>query len=141
MRSEQRAFTLIELMVVIGVLGILTSIAVPVYKDYALRAKVAEGLQLAAAAKLAVAEDWQSKGALPNNNSAAGLPTANQIRGHYVRSISVAGSGTITVTYSAAEPAIHGKTVSLIPETGAGGVRWECSSATMASRYLPPNCR
>lgn len=141
MNSELRGFTLIELMVVIGVLGILTSVALPVYKDYALRAKVSEGLQLATAAKLAVAETWQSDRTLPNSNTAAGLPAADQIRGSYVRSISVAGSGTITVTYTATDPVIHLKTLSLVPNASASGVRWDCSSTTMSSRYLPPNCR
>ena len=60
-------------MVVVGVLGILASFALPIYQDYAVRAEVAEGLQLSTAAKLAVAETWQSKGTIPGSNSAAGL--------------------------------------------------------------------
>ncbi len=132
---------MIELMVVVGVLGILTSIALPVYQDYAIRAKVAEGLHLVTAAKLAVAEVWNVEGALPTTNSQAGLAAPEQINGDYVSSVDVGGSGTIVVTFSANEPALDGKTISLTPEAGGGGIRWSCVDSTMSSRYLPSQCR
>ena len=59
---KQKGFTLIELMIVIAIIGILAAIALPAYQDYTIRTKVSEGLSLAAAAKLAVAETAQSQG-------------------------------------------------------------------------------
>ena len=56
MKKNMQGFTLIELMIVIAILGILLAIAIPAYQDYTVRAKVSEGLNLAASPKLAVAE-------------------------------------------------------------------------------------
>ncbi|HEY0660318.1 MAG TPA: prepilin-type N-terminal cleavage/methylation domain-containing protein, partial [Lysobacter sp.] len=58
MKKNQAGFTLIELMIVIAILGILIAIALPAYQDYAIRTKNSECLNVAAAAKLAVADTF-----------------------------------------------------------------------------------
>ena len=144
MKTMQKGFTLIELMIVIAIIGILAAIAIPAYQDYTIRAKVSEGLNLAGSAKLAVAETYDSTGTWGPNHIALGLPQASSITGNNVASVSAAGDGSITITYNASGlgPAADGQTVILDPSTALpGSLVWSCNTGTMPGKYMPSNCR
>ena len=63
-RRAQAGFTLIELMIVVAIIGILAAIAIPQYQNYVKRAKWQDNISKVASIKLAVAECFQTKGAL-----------------------------------------------------------------------------
>jgi len=99
MRKIQQGFTLIELMIVVAIIGILAAIAIPAYQDYTVRAQVAEGLNLAAAAKAAVSETFLNTGVAPATRTAAGMSAlAGDTQGKYVASLDIA-DGAIVITY------------------------------------------
>lgn len=51
MAKYKNGFTLLEVMIVVAIVGLLASIALPAYQDYISRARVSEGLTLVADAK------------------------------------------------------------------------------------------
>ena len=133
MSKLQKGFTLIELMIVVAIIGILAAIAIPAYQDYTIRAQVSEGMNLAAAAKAAVAEFYLNRGRAPVNRQEAGMsPTATDTSGKYVASVGVA-NGTILITYGneANSVLVTGpQTLALTPyETPDRSVAWRCGAA------------
>ena len=165
MKRMQQGFTLIELMIVVAIIGILAAIAIPAYQDYTIRAQVSEGMNLAAAAKAAVAETFLNRGTAPADRTAAGMSANNtDTNGKYVTAVAV-NNGTIVITYgNEANTTIGGQTLALQPYvTLDQSVTWVCGNANPANltattipmpasvgagantnvpvQYLPSSCR
>jgi len=142
MQSVQKGFTLLELMIVVAIVGILASVAIPAYQGYVVRAQVTEGIMLLTRAKTAVNETYQDSGTLPNNNAEAGLRGPNDASGNYVVRIEVIVGGIIEAEFgNQAHTEIAGQVLQMTPNVAnPGAISWDCSSPGIVNTFLPDIC-
>ena len=139
LRTVQKGFTLIELMIVVAIIGILAAIALPAYSDYTKRAKVSEIILAASSARTTVAEAV-SAGGLTAMPTSANVSTSTS---KYVASVAYASS-VITATASASgtgDSTIDGATITLTGSiVGTNQVSWVCAGSIPA-KFRPATCQ
>ncbi|EMU2007520.1 pilin, partial [Neisseria gonorrhoeae] len=127
MNTLQKGFTLIELMIVIAIVGILAAVALPAYQDYTARAQVSEAILLAEGQKSAVTEYYLNHGKWPKDNTSAGVASASDIKGKYVKEVKVEnGVVTAQMKSDGVNKEIKDKKLSLWAKREAGSVKWFC---------------
>jgi type IV pilus assembly protein PilA len=138
MRSIQKGFTLIELMIVVAIIGILAAVALPAYQDYTVRAKASELILAASGARTAISEKFQTN---PADTANAGTGITIPVVGK-VSAASVNNAGTISVSGSTAATSTgQAITITVTPtfDTTNGTITWSCVGTP--ARYMPATCR
>ena len=142
--TKQGGFTLIELMIVVAIIGVLASIAVPQYQNYTARAQASEGLTITGGLRADIAEQYALTG---------GMPTAidtNDIEGRYVSGVTYTNQ-QLQVTFNT-DSALSGAIMVIAPredvvedgETAANnpGNGWTCDwNGGQTDSWLPAGCR
>ena len=159
MKQKDHGFTLIELMIVISILGILATMAIPSFQDRIIRTQMKEAFNLGEIAKKGVEDYYKAKGKLPENNAAAGLPQPEKIIGNYVIDVRVI-EGAIDITLgNRINKNVHGQIVTFRPaiveDTPLVPIAWVhgyasvpqgmtargANNTNVLPRHLPVYCR
>ncbi|ENT0352733.1 pilin [Neisseria gonorrhoeae] len=123
------------------------------------RAQVSEAILLAEGQKSAVTEYYLNHGEWPANNTSAGVASASDIKGKYVKSVTVAkGVVTAEMASTGVNKEIQGKKLSLWAKRQDGSVKWFCGqpvtrnanddvakagndNGKISTKHLPSTCR
>ncbi len=160
-----RGFSLIEVMVVVGIIAILALLAVPNFTERIVRNQIIEAAKLADIAKGPVVIYWVTSNVppstvrkMPTDNAAAALPNADKIVNTYISSVTVENGALHLQFGNSAHGAIKGKILTLRPAVVEDApivpASWVCSSAkvpdkmtlkgndktNIEKRFLPRNC-
>ena len=157
--ERARGFTLIEAMVVVAVVAILATLALPMIQGRFVRDQIVEAIKLAELAKGPIAASWTATRRMPADNAEAGLPPPDRIVGNLVGSVAI-DNGAVHVTFAnPASASLQGKTLTLRPAVVEDApivpIAWVCGNApvpagmtvhganrtSVASALLPINCR
>ncbi len=146
MNNKNKGFNLVELMIVIGLIGIFASIALPAYQEYIARAQVNEAIILTAGLKAPITSYFQSVGNVASIENIQGT-----LKGKYVANITFIDFGTngfiieATMKLVGVNSKIRGKIFGM--ESDNGGTSWKCgtlaihSANNLGRRYLPSSCK
>jgi type IV pilus assembly protein PilA len=157
MKTLQKGFTLIELMIVVAIIGILAAVALPAYQDYTIRAKMSEVILGMSACRTSITEVYQSgptNAPGPDGWGCEILSLSQQTK--YVNAIHTDQNGVVLATVQNISSVVNTSVVTLTPMQDsattsvftAGASQslygWKCGAApgtTVNVKYLPGSCR
>jgi len=157
-RTLQKGFTLIELMIVVAIIGILAAVALPAYQDYTIRAKMSEVILAMSACRTSITEVYQSGPTTVPGPDGWGceILTASQ-QTKYVNAVHTDINGVVKATVQGMSTVVNQSVVTLLPLSNAtvgavmsGGSSqtlfgWRCGATgdgtTVPLKYLPGSCR
>jgi type IV pilus assembly protein PilA len=130
---RHHGFSLMEVVVVLAIVAIVATLAVPGLQNGFVRDQIVAAVPLADIARKPVAAQWAATQTLPADNEAAGLPVPDKIVSNHVRAVAI-HDGAIHITFgNSAHALIAGKVLTLRPAVVEDApivpVAWVCGAA------------
>ncbi|WP_426416281.1 pilin [Aestuariirhabdus sp. LZHN29] len=157
MKSVQKGFTLIELMIVVAIIGILAAVAIPAYQDYIARSQVTEAVNLTAGLKAPAAEFFQNTNTVPTATDLGATRSGKYVANLTIQDLSGgATTGSFAIEAIMRATGVNGNIIDkiFIIETNDSGSTWTCVAASLTasptlagnaglidSSYLPSACK
>ncbi|WP_156804972.1 pilin [Vreelandella jeotgali] len=135
-------------MIVVAIIGVLASIAIPQYQNYTARAQVSEALSVLSGVKAKLAEEYAFEGTFGDAKDLGEEELVSQAR--YIQSVDYYYSdqdvaiGMEMRNEAPVASAIQGRRLRIELKANDGAITWECMSAKdspIKKKYLPGSCR
>ena len=158
-RKACDGFTLIELMIVVAIIGIMASLAIPSYQQYTVKTQPVDAMNMSEQLKDNIEVFYNKHHRMPRNNKEAGLPEPQHLISNYIKSVKVENGALHFQLGNKINQKLSDKILSIQPLTvdgsSASPIDWGCGYATapdgMSKQgsnntdidhfYLPINCR
>lgn len=138
MKTVQKGFTLIELMIVVAIIGILAAIAIPAYQDYIAKSQATSGLAEVSPAKTQF-ELVINEGKTPSLTSTdAGFIGVGSTTQYCNVSLLANNAGINCELRNGNATKINGNDITLNRDAATG--TWSCSTTGLDAKYKPGNC-
>lgn len=159
MKTNTKAFTLIELMIVIAIVGVLAAVAIPAYQDYIIRSKVVESITLAGEAKTTIQEYYKYHTKFPKDNLEAGAPKPEHLIGNFVKRVDIENGSIHVMMGQKVNAPLKDKVLTIRPAfvtaSPTSPISWICggdepadgmtaageNKTDIEAKYLPASCR
>ncbi len=138
MKKQQSGFTLIELMIVVAIIGILASIAMPAYQDYIGRAQASESMVLIDGARTVVEEHVSQTGSFDDNLATLGVRTAGEY-GDLTTANRSTSAGDIVYTFDGGNSNLTANGENTVTMSRDTDGNWSCAS-TIPAKFAPKKC-
>lgn len=134
---KDSGYSLVEIMVVLGIVSVLAMVSIPMYSSYLNKAKASEGLTLVAPIKMAVTSFLIEHGSLDSLRSNQDLDLKDEIHGTYVENIKILNLGLIDVIYKD-----NLGDLLFVPKViNNSQIDWDCQGGSLDQSYRPNICK
>ncbi len=155
MKYNNSGFTLLELMIVVAIIGILSSVSLPAYQNYTARAKIGEVVLALSSCRTAISETVQSASSLPTGGDWVCESKAGTALTSFVEILETSDEGAVRAEIRNVNSLVDGQHIILRPwpdvnrsgpvQSGDAIAQWDCGPAPTNTEdilsMLPGSCR